>query len=156
MAQNRLCIPQVSLTRWVHFVGVRGRKLSYTLSRTYTSTAKQATAAHAAYMRRTCAARQRRCGGHCVPAQWVDSGRNHTWPYWATGLSTTTSQKGDWQENNRSNCHWELKVIVLLHWQQDTTYLLTYLIVGIGKLYYTTLPKYILKTSRNKKGRKIF
>ena len=46
-------------------------------------------------------------------AQWVDSGRNHTWPYWATGLSTTTSQKGDWQENNRSNCHWELKVILL-------------------------------------------
>ena len=133
MAQNRLCIPQVSLTRWVHFVGVRGRKLSYTLSRTYTSTAKQATAAHSGGVyapRRTCATalQRRRCGGHCVPAQWVDSGRNHTWPYWATGLSTTTSQKGDWQENNRSNCHWELKVIVLLHWhQEDTTYLLTYL-----------------------------
>ena len=56
MAQNRLCIPQVSLTRWVHFVGVRGRKLSYTLSRTYTSTAKQATAAHAAAMRRVAVA----------------------------------------------------------------------------------------------------
>ena len=66
--------------RWVHFVGVLGRKLRL--------------------LRRTS---YQRCG-----AQWVDSGRNHTWPYWATGLSTT-SQKGDWQENNRSNCHWELK-----------------------------------------------
>ena len=130
MAQNRLCIPQVSLTRWVHFVGVRGRKLSYTLSRTYTKHSKAGDGGAyggAAYMRRTCAARRRRrCGGHCVPAQWVDSGRNHTWPYWATGLSTTTSQKGDWQENNRSNCHWELKVIVLLHWAPGGHHLSTY------------------------------
>ena len=75
MAQNRLCIPQVSLTRWVHFVGVRGRKLSYTLRRTYTSTAMQATAAHAAaYMRRTCAARQRRCRGAAAATVYLHSG----------------------------------------------------------------------------------
>jgi hypothetical protein len=75
MAQNRLCIPQVSLTRWVHFVGVRGRKLSYTLSRTYTSTAKQATAAAhaAAYMRRTCAARGSG-GGDAAATVYLHSG----------------------------------------------------------------------------------
>ena len=79
-----VCIPQVSINKVGSF-----RRCSTTTLR------KKADAA---------ALQQRQC---C--AQWVDSGRNHTWPYWATGLSTTTSQKGDWQENNRSNCHRELK-----------------------------------------------
>ena len=89
MPENGVCIPQVSLTRWVHFVGVRGRKLSYTLSERRTAHRAAISAANGG------AANSAASATVYLHSGWIPDGRNHTWPYWATGLSTTTSQKGD-------------------------------------------------------------